>query len=211
MGYTHYWYRDKEIDPEVYTTIVMDFQKLIPILERQGIKLADGMGEDVPQIDYEDVWFNGDSHCGHPANHELVIPWPTERASGVSADNQAINGEWFAGVQVDKRCCNGDCSYETFGFPRVITKAEPVGEILYYDQSGKPVYNSKPTVGKYFDCCKTAFRPYDWAVTAFLVIAKHHLRDKIIVRSDGELPQWQDAMLLCQLELDYGMDFKLGD
>jgi hypothetical protein len=32
-----------------------------------------------------------------------------------------------------------------------------------------------------------------------------------VVRSDGEMAHWQDAMMLCQLELGYGMDFQLPD
>ncbi len=209
MGYTHYWYRQKNINSETYHAIVDDFRKLIPVFDRASVRLCDGMGEHELIVDYDNVLFNGDAHCGHPENKALVIPWPSEKASGLQVGGDAISGRWYAGAEVEKRCCNGDCSYETFNFPRVITEAEPVGKICYYDQSGKPVYNEKAKVGKYFEFCKTAFRPYDWAVTAFLIIAKHHLGYKIIVKSDGELPQWQDAMLLCQLELDYGMDFKL--
>jgi hypothetical protein len=63
--------------------------------------------------------------------------------------------------------------------------------------------------GLYFDFCKTAFRPYDMAVTACLVIAKHYLQDRIVVRSDGDDDQWQDAKWLCQIELGYGLDFHL--
>lgn len=209
MGYTHYWYRAKRIDGEHYKAIVDDFHKIVPVLEREGVKLGDGIGKYEPIIDYDEIVFNGSVRCGHPKNHEVVIPWPTKAANGVGASAVAIDGHWFAGVQLQTRCCDGDCSYETLSFPKVLTDKEPVGEVSYYDMSRQPVYNKKAIVGRYFDCCKTAFRPYDWAVTAFLVIVKHYLGDKIIVQSDGELPQWQDAMLLCQIELGYGMEFKL--
>lgn len=212
MGYAHYWYREREIDRDAYKAIVDDFKKIVPLFATEGVKLADGFGDGEPRIDYNEVCFNGSRHCGHPENHNIVIPWPIKTANGVGANAEAISGRWFAGVEVQTRCCDGDCSYETLYFPKVITKQEPVGEICYYDIERRPVYREKATVGKYFDCCKTAFRPYDWAVTAFLVIVKHYLGGKIIVRSDGELPQWQDAMLLCQLDLGYGMEFQLdGD
>jgi len=34
MGYTHYWYRDKEIDRDTFTKIADDFRKLLPIFAR---------------------------------------------------------------------------------------------------------------------------------------------------------------------------------
>lgn len=208
MGYTHYWYREREIKPESYQAIVQDFRRLLAVLERQGVKLAGGSGEGEPRLDTENVCFNGTVNCRHPANHELVIPWPTAKAGGVGTT--AIAGHWFAGVEISTRCCNGDCSYETFDFPRV-TISQPVPAVSYYDLNRKPVYSSKQTVGRIFGCCKTAFRPYDWAVTAFLVTAKHYLKGKLIVRSDGESTHWQDARLLCQLELGYGMEFNLDN
>ena len=102
---------------------------------------------------------------------------------------------WFAGAEISTRCCDGDCSYETFDFPQKIK----IGEFQKPDKG----------TGKYFDCCKTAFRPYDVAVTAFLIIAKHYLKDTIQIESDGEEEQWFDAKLLCQMELGYGLEYNL--
>jgi len=209
MGYTHYWYREKEIDPDTFRAIVDDFNRIVPILDREGVKLAGGLGEGKPRINYKEVWFNGVRNCGHPVNHEICIAWASPDGQGVGSNTANVDGQWFAGRYLTKRCCDGDCSHETFYFPRVITDKEPIGEICYYDMSGRPVYNDKEKVGKYFDFCKTAFKPYDWAVTAFLVIAKHYLGDRIIVRSDGTSANWQDARLLCQLELGHGMDFQI--
>jgi hypothetical protein len=63
----------------------------------------------------------------------------------------------------------------------------------------------------YFTFCKTARKPYDLAVTALLIIAKHHLRERIRVSSDGEDSDWSEAKALCQLLLRYGSEFKLAD
>lgn len=63
--------------------------------------------------------------------------------------------------------------------------------------------------GKYFQFTKTAYKPYDIAVTACLVIAKHHLGDKIQISSDGNDSEWNDGKKLCQKVLGYGQDFKL--
>lgn len=194
MGYTHYWYRQKAIGPKTYAKIVQDFRRLLPTLEEWGIHLAGGFGEGEPHIDEAEVWFNGNQNCGHPQDQAVVIPWPTDKGYGVASQREDVKaGTWFAGTLLSKRCCNGDCSYETFYFPRVVDPREW----------------QQPENGFLFSCCKTAFRPYDVAVTAFLVIAKHHLGDRLRVHSDGEEPHWQDAKWLCELELGYGLSFQL--
>lgn len=195
MGYTHYWYRDKEIPQEKFSAIVEDFAMLLPVFAENGVKLAGGLGEGLPEVNDKEVWFNGSENCGHPMNHSIVMPWPAKGAGGVGDSETADVGTWYAGAKIITRCCDGDCSYETFNFPQKM-------ELKGWQE---PDNENR----KYFNCCKTAFRPYDLAVTAFLVIAKHHLGDSIIVRSDGEEEHWFDAKLLCQLNLDYGVSFKL--
>lgn len=196
MGYTHYWRRPKEIDPEKFRLIVSDFSRLLPKLAEMGVPLAGGDGEGEPVIDEEEVWFNGSKNCGHPVDHSVVIPWPMPGAGGVAVNTEVAKGTWFAGTTLEARCCDGDCSYETFWFPRV----------------HRPRDWEKPDrEGRYFDFCKTAFRPYDLAVTAFLVIAKHHLGDRLVVASDGDEAHWFDAKLLCQMELGYGLGFRLDE
>ena len=51
--------------------------------------------------------------------------------------------------------------------------------------------------------CKTGFRPYDLAVQCFLLIAKHHLKDDFMVRSDGDDFLCHDAYNLCHEVLGY--------
>jgi len=197
MGYTHYWYREKMIGGEEYGKIVEDFKKLMPIFAREGVQLAGGFGEGEPEVSGERVWFNGKENCGHE-HYELGITWPAPAATGVGATSQSVDGHWFAGRLLEKRCCGGDCSHETLHFPKVY---EPRGD---WD---KP--QMEKGLPRYFEFCKTAYKPYDWPVTAFLLIAKHYLGDKLLVSSDGESEHWQDARLICQLELGYGMEFQL--
>ncbi len=66
-------------------------------------------------------------------------------------------------------------------------------------------------VGLAFYWTKTAFKPYDIAVTAALLIAKRHLRDKLVIHSDGGDPQWADAKELCHEHLGYGTWFSIVD
>ena len=62
-----------------------------------------------------------------------------------------------------------------------------------------------------FQFTKTARKPYDIAVTACLVIAKHHFGEKIRISSDGNDSEWNDGKQLCQEILGYGQDFKLDE
>jgi hypothetical protein len=41
------------------------------------------------------------------------------------------------------------------------------------------------------------------------VIAKHHLKDDITIKSDGRIKNWHEAMLLCDHFLGYGKKFSL--
>lgn len=196
MGYTHYWYRPEEIPKDIFRRIVDDFRKVIPLLEMIEVKLAGPDGTKDPIVNYDEVMFNGDANCGHPKG-EIIIPWPDDDVFPFVAPRPevAISGRWFAGHLLRQRVCNGDCSYEAFIFPRI----DKYGSI--------PIYNEERLVGKVFNCCKTAFRPYDLAVTAFLVIAKHYLGDEIIVKTDGMHIHWQDAINICQNVLGYGSEF----
>ena len=211
MGYTHHWYREREIDPVAFKSIVTDFKRLLPLFKIYDIKLGDGLGKGSPILSESEVIFDGLEKCGHPKNHNIIIPWPAERTkNGVAPDSdRAVVGSWYAGVVLEQRTCDGDCSYEPFAFPRVIERDEPVGETAYLDMYGNPVPPEKHLVGRYCVFCKTAFRPYDLAVQCFLIIAKHHLMDKIIIFSDGEIQNWIEAFSICKNAFGY-QDFKLG-
>lgn len=197
MGYTHYWYRPLEIEQPTFDAIRADFEKIILALDEKGIKLGDALGREVPVINDEQIRFNGLENCGHPENSDICIPWPSKGARGLGNNVTAIDGGWFAGATLQHRACNGDCSYESFIFDRTEKKHS---------------WTEPEEDGLQFECCKTAFRPYDIAVTAFLLIAKHHLRDKIRVSTDGDFDGWADAIALCYAHLGYGLnDFKVDD
>ncbi len=191
MGYTHYWKREKEIEQSDFNSILVDFKKILPEIEKY-VQLAGGNGDGLPELTPERIIFNGKHKCGHRKDEEVSIPWPAKQAGGVSnnwkEDSKA--GEWVAGTLLSKRTCNGSCDYETFVFARV------------FNAQNWQV----PENGKYFDFCKTAFRPYDLAVIIFLIIAKHHLKDKIEVSSDGEDEHWTDGKVFCGVYLGYGAD-----
>lgn len=67
--------------------------------------------------------------------------------------------------------------------------------------------------GFYWNCVKTAFRPYDLAVCCVLLIFKHYLKDDFLLRSDGETKDgieenWKLAIREVYNILGYTNDFK---
>lgn len=198
MGYTHYWYRVREIEKTTFSKIVDDFKTLLPLFKVLDMKLADGRGEGIPIINNDEVIFNGNAHCGHP-RRDLGIAWASDKTKNGVAPNGSnpVVSSWFAGLVLNQRTCDGDCSHETFYFPRVLKSR--------YEQ----YHNRRKEL--LFSFTKTAFKPYDLAVICFLIIAKHHLQRKILVSSDGVISNWKDAMQICQNALKYGNDFILDD
>lgn len=183
------------------------------------------------------IWFNGIENCGH-TDRNLGITWPESDAGGIAfvvdkykqiptrtlvtmlcgqkeelaVNDSDVSGTWFAGLKLKKRTCGGDCSHETFSLPLEVEKEDwqkPIGRISYYDSRGRPVYNDPKEVGLYFQCCKTAFKPYDLAVIICLIIAKHHLNNQILISSDGRIENWKDGMVICQKIVGYGLEFAL--
>ena len=186
MGYCHYWEVDAEIDAGSFSSITADFQRMVLALDDLGVRLAGPRGEGLPEIDADRIAFNGVWHCGHIKNDEIVILFPATGASGIGNSSDAVEGSYFGmGTLLKHRTCDGNCSYETFVLSR---KCEDATKCLN---------------GRFSDSCKTAFRPYDLAVQCVLLIAKHHLKDRISVWSGGSDYHWNDARRLCYLHLSY--------
>jgi hypothetical protein len=194
MGYSHDWYRPLVVAGNIFDRIRADFERLVLPLADMGIPLAGWGGENEPEISNDRIRFNGVHNCGHPQNDEIVIPYPAEHARGVGPSTTAVIGPWFnMGVELRHRCCNGHCDLETFSFPKIASER---------DVSTEPGAS-----GLVFNWTKTAFRPYDIAVTAALLVAKRYLRDQLIVLSAGADAQWADAKELCQRVFGYGSWF----
>ena len=227
MGYTHYYYQEAFIDYDTFRKIKDDFLKMMSPLEHLGIKLANGFGEGRPEISMRQICFNGLSKCGH-TERDLGITWPSRSAKGVSQGatvggklQELVKGTWFAGAELEQRACDGDCSHETFTLEqnKVIEtvygdgtkqKVEPQGKVAYIS-GNREVMNPANQVGKFGEFTKTAYKPYDLAVNVCLVIAKHYLGDKLVVRSDGDNSNWEEGKQLVQHFLGYGENFKLDE
>ena len=61
---------------------------------------------------------------------------------------------------------------------------------------------------RYFSFCKTARKPYDKYVTAFLLLAKFHMEDDIRIQSDGDVSDWQEGIKLVNKIFEYDVRLK---
>lgn len=223
MGYTHYWYRPERIPKKIFREILRDTKFLVERLSEYGLPLANWDGKESPELTEEKISFNGVENCGHP-KRELGITWPDRKEKSdyhegsilfetlqnmcestgmtvVGNPGSDIESEgykkWFAGAVLTHRECGGDCSHESFVLPRIM-KVEKW-------QKDEENWTKDKLV---FCFTKTAYKPYDLAVTAVLIICKHYLPEMKVV-SDGESEHWDDARLICEEWLGYGKDFEL--
>ena len=216
MGYTQNYCVAEEFDAEAFAKVATDFKKMVTVLKHLGVTLADEMGENYPTVSPTEISFNGLAKCGH-VKHELGIAWPSKTASGASKNGidaelvEIVNSVGFVGVKSDTRVCDGDCSHESFSLKQKyqIEYLQDNGTVHIMEPLTSENANSYNKIGKHIDSTKTAYKPYDLAVTTCLVIAKHHLGDDIIVESDGTIENWQEAMFLCEHFLGYGKEFSL--
>jgi hypothetical protein len=145
---------------------------------------------------------------------ETLLTTLCGQTEDLAVNDSDVSGTWFAGLKLNQRSCGGDCSHETFCLPLELEKSDwrsPIDKISHYDANGQPVYNDPNEVGRFFEFCKTAYKPYDLAVIICLIIAKHYLGKDILVSSDGTIEQWKDGMVICQKILGYGLDFNFDD
>lgn len=181
MGYTHYWYRTKKQFDA--KTFAQFSEDCAKICKAAEIPLAswDGTGE--PEFTPTLVAFNGREDCGH-RERDLGITWPASERGQT---------QWFAGAMLEQRSCGGNCSHESFRVEADIGNDPQVTE------------------DGYFDCTKTAYKPYDVLVTGCLIVLDHYFPHETKISSDGESKDWEDARRLCQHVLGYGEDFRLRE
>ncbi len=107
----------------------------------------------------------------------MRLPWPKDDAHGIGS-NEGVDSN------LPYRTCNGVCSNESVWFERCSVEDDGDGRVGGF--------------------CKTNFRPYDLAVMAFLIVAKHNLGGSLQVQTDGTQEHWADAFALCQDTFGYG-------
>jgi hypothetical protein len=203
MGFFQGWRRPSNIDNETFETVVEDFRKLLGPLRAMGVKLGDGCGQGEPVLNKDCVSFNGLGDCGctpvkNPAvehmmgrlmENMLTAPTLQVAAQRTLLERGFEYNEDHFDIDWAHRRCPGCCAYETFHFPREQRTRE---NLAYLN-----------------DAVKTNRRPYDLAVSAFLLIAKKHIGSRFEIHSDGRDAWWDEARELCQRILGYGQNVKL--
>lgn len=86
--------------------------------------------------------------------------------------------------------------YETFFFPRILPERYQQGFAQMKD-------------GRFFQFVKTNKRPFDLSVKIALIIIKHHLKEQLIVTSDGYDWEWADASEFTLKQLGYPGNYQL--
>ena len=190
MGYTHYWRRIPQLDPGQFAAAALDCGT---IAAKIPVRLAGSDGKGRPDFAPALVAFNGPEDCGHP-DRDYGIAWPAKGAGGVVPHGfaDASGGSWFAGATITARACGGDCSHESF----VLEPTEA------------PIVH--PRAPMIFGFCKTAFKPYDLAVQACLIVFTCRFPGAFLVTSDGDAELWTEAAAFVQEHLGYGADFHLA-
>ena len=61
----------------------------------------------------------------------------------------------------------------------------------------------------HFSSCKTSFKPYDIVVMMVLIIIRHHLKNNVYIKSDGDINNWNDAISIIKYFFDYEDEFYL--
>lgn len=179
MGYYHSWEGVLDNRPETFAAIRADFEKLILPLADLGCPIAGPLGTGVPEITDDYLHFNGVRDCGHEKVEGPVVVFPTKFACGIDSSAATRLIETPIMTFATERRCGGQCCHDDF--------------LLCRQYRG--------------GWCKTAFKPYDMAVTAALLIASHHYGENIKITSCGSDAQWWDAKLICQRVLAYGGSF----
>jgi hypothetical protein len=201
-GYTHYIRirsRKGELDTRKFAKAINDFKKLIPQMERLGVKLAGEDGTGAPLLTNDMIKFNGARDCEHEkgslGNDSCwSVIHPSLDAKGIATSlNQVKTKIIDCFIFVDKRVCGGNCSAEPFSIHRILSN----------DLKMRKIYNDE-----YFTFVETGYKPYDFAVNVMCIILTHYFPN-IKVKSDGNQEHWQDAIDFVENYLGYGKEFQL--
>ena len=193
MGYTHYYYVSSYYKQEVWDALLKDIKKLlelpIPLSYTSNyyggtIKRNDGYRLLGDLINSEKVI---DGNQGHYKMNETEIS--------------------FNGI--------GELAHEQFKLyqrmpPEVFERHEEFAKRFSVPSGvGATTADRVRETGvrgmhhPYFECTKTARKPYDIVVQCCLILAKKHLGKEIAVSSDGGEDEWTEAIRIIEKNFGY--------
>jgi hypothetical protein len=187
MGYTHYYYVSSYYKQEVWDALLKDVKKLLVLPIPKVCAVSN-----TPPYEYE---YMDIDNLGELINTEEVIDG---NQGYYNIDETEIS---FNGI--------GELAHEQFKLyqrmpPDVFERQEefakrwsvPPGIEVQKEQNSKMLH-------PYFECTKTARKPYDIVVQCCLILAKKHLGDGIAVSSDGGEDEWTEAIRIIEKNFGY--------
>lgn len=203
MGYSHGFHRVQVFPDDAFARFAGDTRRIIEAAEAEGICIAGWRGRGEPTVTADDVRFNGSERqpSGRwTTTEEIHIAWPSETAGlaepdpdpiGEKVERKALDMVTQHVCSIDPQTGMGYGKCETFAVPRVYQPpewAEPMED------------------GRWPIWCKTAFRPYDIAVTACLIALAYRMPPGTVdVGSDGTHPHFMPGRILAFNALGYGL------
>tara|TARA_Y100000310_G_scaffold118012_1_gene116738 strand:+ start:916 stop:1515 length:600 start_codon:yes stop_codon:yes gene_type:complete len=180
MGYSHYYHVNSYYDKQSWDNLVKDVKKLLEIN-------CKGSEYKMNSTD--------DSVC---TLGDLI-----ERRSTGDSITSSVTGGYYR-LDKDEISFNGvgENAHEQFQLyqrmpPDVFERHEELAK-AHSRLTGLPQLRTP-----FFEFTKTAHKPYDLVVCCCLLLAKKHLRDDIVVTSDGSWDEWQDAMKIIVNDFGY--------
>lgn len=190
MGYTHYWNRPKNLNVEKFEAWTKDIQLMLERLPKHYT----GASCDYPhdKIDIRGPWGADDTQMEQPV---------------ITIDFVCFNGsEKQTYTPPSKNYENVSLAHEDFYVSRVMKP----GDWQIEDAQRTARKHGKkriPASYLFFECCKTARKPYDLLVCGALMALKYHFPN-VEISSDGTAADW---FIACAFYADCFEDRTFGD
>ena len=192
MGYTHYYHVTSYYKQEEWDALLKDVKKLlelpIPLMANGRVSIGT-VGSNSHSKDDLLLAKNLGDLINQTKSELDSVPY-------YNIDEKEIS---FNGI--------GELSHEQFHIyrqmpPEVFERHEEFAK-TYRVPSGINDKGGAVMLHPYFECTKTARKPYDIVVQCCLILAKKHLDKGIAVSSDGGEDEWTDAIRIIEKNFGY--------
>ena len=189
MGYTHYYYVNSYYDQDKWDALIKDVKKLLELPIPKALLIGNSE-------DHDYSWYEI-KNLGELINGKKV----TDGNQGHYNINEAEIS--FNGV--------GELAHEQFQLwqkmpPDVFERQEEFAKKLTIPPELQPADESTGGANmahQFFECTKTARKPYDIVVQCCLILAKKHFDTAIAISSDGGKDEWETAIDIIEKNFGY--------
>ena len=189
MGYTHYYYVNSYYDQDKWDALIKDVKKLLELPIPKALLIGNSE-------DHDYSWYEI-KNLGELINGKKV----TDGNQGHYNINEAEIS--FNGV--------GELAHEQFHLwqkmpPDVFERQEEFAKKFAIPPELQPADESTSgsnMAHQFFECTKTARKPYDIVVQCCLILAKKHFDTAIAISSDGGKDEWETAIDIIEKNFGY--------